>query len=78
VEPDGEASPRARPGRTGDYRSARIGAAAAFVFVLVVLLVSDVFVDDYELSPIVLGILVGAVGGLLGVELLSALKGLLK
>ena len=37
--------------RADDYSSARIGAAAALTFVLVVLLVLDVAVPDYDISP---------------------------
>lgn len=37
--------------RADVYSSARIGAAAALILVLVVLLVLDVAVPDYDLSP---------------------------
>ena len=40
--------------RADVYSSARIGAAAALTIVLVVLLVLDVAVPDYDISPEVL------------------------
>jgi hypothetical protein len=54
--------------RTDDYSSARIGAAAAFTLVLVVLLVLDVVVPGYDVSPGILLPLLGAILALLGLE----------
>ena len=48
--------------------SARIGAAAALTIVLVVLLVLDVAVPDYDISPGILLPLLGAILALLGLE----------
>ena len=48
--------------------SARIGAAAALTLVLVVLLVLDVAVRDYDISPGILLPLLGAICALLGLE----------
>lgn len=48
--------------------SARIGAAAALTLVLVVLLVLDVAVPDYDISPGILLPLLGAILALLGLE----------
>ena len=56
------------PRRSTDYRQARIGAAAAILGVLVVILIADFLVVDYEASPITIGILVGALCAILGVE----------
>ena len=50
------------------YSSARIGAAAALTIVLVVLLVLDVAVPDYDISPGILLPLLGAILALLGLE----------
>ena len=54
--------------RADDYSSARIGAAAALTIVLVVLLVLDVAVPDYHVSPAILLPLLGAILALLGLE----------
>ena len=54
--------------RADDYSSARIGAAAAFTLVLVVLLVLDVAVPGYDVSPGTLLPLLGAILALLGLE----------
>ena len=75
MEPDDDAAPRVRSGRTGDYRAARIGAAAALIAVLVVLLLADVVVDSYDVSPAIVFGLLGASGSLLGVELLNVVRG---
>jgi hypothetical protein len=50
--------------RADVYSSARIGAAAALTIVLVVLLVLDVAVPDYDISP---GILLPLLGAILAV-----------
>ena len=42
--------------RADVYCSARIGAAAALTIVLVVLLVLDVAVPDYDISPVKPGV----------------------
>jgi len=57
-----------RRARADVYSSARIGAAAAFMIVLVVLLVLDVAVPDYHVSPGILLPLLGAILALLGLE----------
>ena len=54
--------------RADVYSSARIGAAAALTLVLVVLLVLDVVVADYHVSPAILLPLLGAILALLGLE----------
>ncbi len=54
--------------RADVYSSARIGAAAALTIVLVVLLVLDVAVPDYDITPEVLLPLLGAILALLGLE----------
>ena len=54
--------------RADVYTSARIGAAAALTIVLVVLLVLDVAVPDYDISPGILLPLLGAILALLGLE----------
>ena len=59
---DGDAERR----RADVYSSARIGAAAALTIVLVVLLVLDVAVPDYDISPGILLPLLGAILALLG------------
>jgi hypothetical protein len=61
--------------RADDYSSARIGAAAAFTLVLVVLLVLDVVVPGYDVSPGTLLPLLGAILALLGLEASAFLKG---
>lgn len=69
-EPDRSSRPRA-----GDYRAARIGAAASLTAVLVVLLLLDALLEDYDFDSIQLGLLVGAIGGLLGIEAGSMIRG---
>jgi hypothetical protein len=54
--------------RADVYSSARIGAAAALTLVLVVLLVLDVAVPDYDISPGILLPVMGAICALLGLE----------
>jgi hypothetical protein len=54
--------------RADVYSSARIGAAPALTIVLVVLLVLDVVVPDYHVSPGILLPLLGAILALLGLE----------
>ena len=54
--------------RADVYASARIGAAAALTLVLVVLLVLDVAVQGYDISPGILLPLLGAICALLGLE----------
>jgi hypothetical protein len=58
-----------RRARADVYSSARIGAAAALTLVLVVLLVLDVIVPDYHVSPGILLPLLGAILALLGLEM---------
>jgi hypothetical protein len=55
--------------------SARIGATAALTIVLVVLLVLDVAVPDYDISPGILLPLRGAILALLGLEASAFWKG---
>ena len=57
-----------RRSRADVYSSARIGAAAALTIVLVVLLILDVAVPDYDISPGILLPLLGAILALLGLE----------
>ena len=55
-----------RRSRADVCSSARIGAAAAFTIVLVVLLVLDVVIPGYDVSPGILLALLGAILALLG------------
>ena len=61
--------------RADVYSSARIGAAAALTIVLVVLLVLDVAVPGYDISPEVLLPLLGAILALLGLEASALWRG---
>ena len=61
--------------RADVYSSARIGAAAALTIVLVVLLVLDVAVPDYDISPGILLPLLGAILALLGLEASAPRRG---
>jgi len=61
--------------RADVYSSARIGAAAALTIVLVVLLVLDVAVPDYDISPGILLPLLGAILALLGLEASALWRG---
>ena len=54
--------------RADVHSSARIGAAAALTLILVVLLVLDVGVPDYDINPGILLPLLGAILALLGLE----------
>ena len=69
--PDEESERR----RADVYSSARIGAAAALTLVLVVLLVLDVVVPDYHVSPGILLPLLGAICALLGLEASAVWRG---
>ena len=71
-ERDDDAERRAR---ADVYSSAPIGAAAALTLVLVVLLVLDVVVPDYHVSPGILLPLLGAILALLGLEASSLGRG---
>ena len=62
--------------RADVYSSARIGAAAAFTLVVVVLLVLDVGVPDYDIAPGVLLPVLGAICALLGLEASAVWKGM--
>ncbi len=64
-----------RSARADVYSSARIGAAAALTIVLVVLLVLDVAVPDYHVSPAILLPLLGAILALLGLEASALWRG---
>lgn len=64
-----------RRSRADVYSSARIGAAAALTIVLVVLLVLDVAVPDYDISPGILLPLLGAILALLGLEASALWRG---
>ena len=57
-----------RNARADVYSSARIGAAAALTIVQLVLLILDVVVPDYHVSPGILLPLLGAILALLGPE----------
>jgi hypothetical protein len=61
--------------RADVYSSARIGAAAALTLVLVVLVVLDVAVPDYDISPGILLPLLGAICALLGLEASAVWRG---
>jgi hypothetical protein len=61
--------------RADVYSSARIGAAAALTLVLVVLLVLDVTVSDYDINPGILLPLLGAICALLGLEASAVWRG---
>jgi hypothetical protein len=61
--------------RQGDYRYARIGAAAALTGLLSLLLITDALSKDYEAPlPIAFGLIL-AIGGLLSVDLAAYIKG---
>ncbi len=61
--------------RADVYSSARIGAAAALTIVLVVLLVLDVAVQGYDISPGILLPLLGAILALLRLEASALWRG---
>jgi hypothetical protein len=63
------------PVRQGDYRVARIAAAAAFTAVLVVLLLVDAASPDYAVEAVIVTLLVGTVLALFGVEVTDVLRG---
>ncbi|HSW42759.1 MAG TPA: hypothetical protein VLM76_09645 [Patescibacteria group bacterium] len=70
----GDEAPERRT-RADVYSSARIGAAAALTLALVVLLVLDVAVPDYDVSPGILLPLLGANCALLGLEASAVWRG---
>lgn len=69
----GDDAPERR--RADVYSSARIGAAAALTLVLIALLVLDVVVPGYDVSPAVLLPLLCAILALLGLEASSLWRG---
>ena len=64
-----------RSARADVYSSARIGAAAALTVVLGILLILDVAVPDYHVSPAILLPLLGAILALLGLEASAVWRG---
>lgn len=58
-----------RNSRPSDYRAARVGAAVALVFAIVLVMIVDGFSPEYEVSPITLGVLATLIAGLLAVDL---------
>lgn len=69
-----EASNDRRDARSVDYRVARIAVAAALSLAILVMVVVDPFLPDYEPSPIVISILGVMVLTLLGLEARDLLK----
>jgi hypothetical protein len=61
--------------RSGDYQAARIGASTALTAVVVVLLVADVVTTGYDVDPVVLVSLLGAIATLLGIEAVDVIRG---
>jgi hypothetical protein len=66
--PSPESKPSKPYSRETDYHHARIGAGAALVFVVVLILLLDAISTEYETSPIVLASLLGTIAALMGVE----------
>ena len=64
-----------RRARADVYSSARIGTVAVLTIVLVVLLILDVAVPDYHVSPAILLPLLGAILALLGLEASALWRG---
>ena len=58
-----------RRSRSGDYRAARIGAAAGLTFAVILMVVVDAISNEYEVAPITLGVLATLIAGLLAVDL---------
>lgn len=50
------------------FHAARIGAAVALAVVISLIVVLDVFVTDYEVAPLTLGILMAGLLTVLGLE----------
>ena len=63
-----------RRARSGDYRTARIGAALGLTVAVVLVMLIDAFSNDYETSPITLGVLATLIAGLLAVDLPDLLR----
>lgn len=57
-----------RQARRNDYRAARIGASAALVVVVCIIVLIDALDPVYEASPVVLAALLGTIVTLLGIE----------
>ncbi len=72
-DPDDEGREK-RTVRGEDYRLARIGAAAALTVVLCTLLLLDVLVPSYDVQPVTLIVVLGAVIALLGLEAADFLR----
>jgi len=63
-----------RRSRGLDYQQARIGAAAALVTVLIMVMLIDALSNEYEVSPLVVAAILGTIGALVGIEIRSGLK----
>jgi hypothetical protein len=77
-QPDDPAGGRGRRdpgGRGGDYRAARIGAASALTGVVVLLLVLDALLPQYDLDPVQLVSILGTIAALLGIEAVDVIRG---
>lgn len=60
--------------RRDDFRTARIGAAAAVTAAILVEVVTDSLGRDRGIDPVALGILAGTLAALLGVEGLDRMR----
>ncbi len=63
-----------RRSRDGDYRAARIGAAAGLTVAIVLVLLIDALSSNYEASAVTLGVLATLIAGLLAVDLPDLLR----
>ncbi len=64
------------PPRDLDFRAARIGAGLALTFATIALLILDALSVDYDLSPVHLGFLLVAIGGMFSVDIGEGLMSL--
>jgi len=60
------------------YRRARVGLAGGLAAAAIVQVVLEPLMPGFHANPLILGLLLATAGGALGVDILSAIKGLLK
>lgn len=60
------------------YRRARVGLAGGLAAAAIVQVVLEPLMPGWHANPLILGLLLVTAGGALGVDILSAVKGLIK
>ena len=64
--------------RHDPYRRARVGLAGGLAAAAIVQVILEPLMPGWHANPLVLGLLLTTAAGALGIDILSAIKGLLK